>query len=299
MSRCLLDWPQVSGVFAEAMELPASQRTTFLLDRCGEDVELLHEVHRLVRCDQQAGDFLSDAASSTDDPEPVWETLEPGCVIAGRYRIDRQIGRGSMSGGVYEAFDLELEIRVAVKVVADAAEFLAARRVTHPNVCRVFDCVQSRYLILELLEGETLADRGVLAGEEMDALVRQLCAGLQAVHDAGLLHRDLKPANVFLSGSSCLSGRVVLIDFGLASGDDEEFPAREFAGTLPYMAPELFAGGPATEASDWFGLGAVLFEACTGKRPFEGGEIPVRWRGLIEGLLEVDPGRRPHPSFMS
>ena len=286
-----VQWPQVKAIFAEVLERPASQRSSFLLERCS-DSELLHEVHRLLQLEQRAGSFLSDPL---DFRTPLLRTLNPGDVVAKRYRIERLIGKGGMCGGVYEAFDLDLEIRVALKVIEDPREFLAARAVTHPNVCRVFDCGRDgdlRYLIMELLDGETLEQRlaggGPLTGAELEDLVRQLCAGLSAAHCVGVLHRDLKPANIFLTSS----GRIVLTDFGLAQVSGTCATSRQFIGTLPYMAPELFAGRSASIASDVFSLGVVLYEASTGKLPFEGGEVPVRWRRMIRGCLQVDPGKR-------
>ena len=282
--------PQLKTIFAEALERPVSQRSSFLIGRCS-DPEVLHEVHRLIHSEQKAGSFLSEPLDF--GTAPVLPTLDLGQIVAERYRIERLIGNGGMCGGVYEAFDLDLEIRVALKVIADSREFLTARAVTHPNVCRVFGCVDGRYLIMELLDGETLeqrlASRGPLVGAEMDDLVRQLCAGLSAAHAAGVLHRDLKPANVFLT----TSGRIVLTDFGLAQVSSGSCAtSRQFIGTLPYMAPELFAGRSASVASDVFSSGVVLFEACTGKLPFEGGEVPVRWRRLIRECMRVDPGKR-------
>ncbi len=284
---------QVKTIFAEALERPVSQRSSFLMGRCSSDPELLYEVHRLIGFDQKAGAFLSDPLDFGMAAPVQLSALELGTIVAGRYRIERLIGKGGMCGGVYEAFDSDLKILVALKVIEDSREFLTARAVTHPNVCRVFDCVDGRHLIMELLQGETLeqrlATRGPLVGEEMDDLVRQLCAGLAAAHAAGVLHRDLKPANIFLTSS----GRVVLTDFGLAQVSSGCCAtSRQFIGTLPYMAPELFAGRSASVASDVFSLGVVLFEACTGKLPFEGGEVPMRWRRLIRKCMQVDPARR-------
>jgi serine/threonine-protein kinase len=236
---------------------------------------------------------LSAPIDFGEGQEPISPALETGTVVGGRFRIERLIGRGGMCGGVYEAFDLGLKIRVALKTDADPQEFLTARTVTHPNVCRVFDYLDSRDLIMELLEGETLEQRlkrqGPLTAPEMESLVRQLSAGLTAAHAAGVLHRDLKPANVFLT----VTGRVVLTDFGLAQISRAACAtSRQFIGTLPYMAPELFAGRSASTASDIFSLGVVLFEACTGKLPFEGGVVPTCWRQLIASCMQVDPSKR-------
>jgi serine/threonine-protein kinase len=286
-------WPQVKSAFSEAMERPASQRSSFLLTRC-PDPELLCEVHRLIQLEPKAARFLSEPLEL--EPVGATEILEPGASVRQRYRIDRLIGSGGMCGGVYQAFDTELEIGVALKVVPDSREFLAARSVTHPNVCRVFDCGRDgavRFLTMELLIGQTLeerlATRGPLEGAELAAFVRQICAGLSAAHEAGVLHRDLKPANVFLTAG----GRVVLTDFGLAHTAGAASTSRQLIGTLPYMAPELFAGRSATVASDIYSLGVLLHEASTGKLPVDSAEVPRRWRRALRNCLQLDPGLRP------
>ena len=205
----------------------------------------------------------------------------PGTVVAGRYRIYGLIGRGGM-GEVYRGDDLKLGQSVALKFLprdverdgARRARFLEevkiARQISHPNVCRVYDVgdVDGRhFLSMEYVDGEDLAALlrriGHLPKEKAVQIARQLCAGLAAAHEQGVLHRDLKPANVMIDGR----GRAKITDFGLAvlgEGDDQE----RGAGTPAYMAPEQLAGGAATVKSDLYALGLVLYELFTGHRPF-------------------------------
>lgn len=218
-----------------------------------------------------------------------------GTLLAGRYRIVGLLGKGGM-GEVYRADDLTLGQPVALKFISrdlanDAArlstfldEVRAARQVAHANVCRVYDIGETedpsgggpvrRFLTMEYVDGEDLATSlrriGRFPEDKGLEIARQLCAGLAAVHERGLLHRDLKPANVMLDGR----GRVRLTDFGLAGEAQPGSAGRaEVAGTPAYMAPELLRGEPATLRSDIYALGLVLYEVFTGKRAFEAGTV--------------------------
>ncbi len=248
--------------------------------------------------------------------------LAPGQLLAARYRIVRPLGRGAV-GEVYEAEDLELGGRVAVKIlrpeIAGSAHILQrfkreiqlARKVTHPNVCRVFDLVYHTppegaglaFLTMELLEGETLAERlarkGPLPPAEVLAIVRQIAAALAAAHAAGVVHRDLKCGNVFLVEATG-GRRAVVTDFGLAvsplGGAAASLTATgELVGSPAYMAPEQVRGEEPTPATDVYALGVVLFEMVTGELPFAGKsafytalkrlqEPPPSPRGLVPDL---------------
>ena len=208
----------------------------------------------------------------------------PGTMLqAERYRIVGLLGRGGM-GEVYKAEDLKLEQLVALKflpeaLAADGAalarlhrEVRVARQISHRNVCRVYDIGEAgglHFLSMELIRGEELAATlkriGRLPADKAVEVARQLCAGLAAAHEAGVLHRDLKPANVMLDER----GNVRILDFGLA-GLAEEFRGGEIAsGTPAYMAPEQLAGKEVTAQSDIYALGLVLYEIFTGKRAFD------------------------------
>jgi predicted Ser/Thr protein kinase len=207
----------------------------------------------------------------------------PGTMLGGRYRVVGLLGRGGM-GEVYRADDLKLGQAVALKFLPEIVErdperlqrFLnevkLARQISHPNVCRVYDVGEvdgHHYLSMEYVDGEDLASLlrriGRLPGDKAIQTARQLCAGLAAAHDKGVLHRDLKPANVMLDGE----GRVRITDFGLAAILGQVTGADVHAGTPGYMAPEQIAGREVSVASDIFSLGIVLFELFTGKPVFK------------------------------
>ncbi len=207
----------------------------------------------------------------------------PGAMLGERYRIVGLLGRGGM-GEVYRADDLKLGQAVALKFLPKAvsgdesllarfhAEVRLARQVSHPNVCRIYDIgeIEGRhFLSMEYVDGEDLASLlkriGRLPVDKTVDIARQLCAGLHAAHERGVLHRDLKPANVMLDGR----GRVRITDFGLAVAAEEAANVGEVSGTPAYMAPEQLAGKPASVRSDLYALGLVLYEVATGKRAFD------------------------------
>jgi hypothetical protein len=186
-------------------------------------------------------------------------------------------------GEVYRADDLKLGQPIALKFVppgvARHAELQArlleevriARNVSHPNVCRVYDIVDAdgdTFIAMEYIDGEDLASLlrriGKLAPDKAADIARQLCAGVAAIHDKGLLHRDLKPANVMLDGR----GRARVMDFGLAIGAAAAGTRWEAAGTPAYMAPEQLDGRGVSAKTDVYALGLILFELLTGRRFF-------------------------------
>jgi hypothetical protein len=206
-----------------------------------------------------------------------------GTMLAGRYRIVGLLGRGGM-GEVYKAEDLKLNQPVALKFLPESLaldgamlarfhnEVRTARQITHPNVCRVHDIGEAaglHFLSMEFIDGEDLSSLlrriGRLPGDKAVELARQICAGLAAAHEAGVLHRDLKPANVMIDGR----GRARITDFGLAVVSAELSGAEVLAGTPAYMAPEQLTGKEATPKSDLYALGLVLYELFTGKRAYE------------------------------
>jgi hypothetical protein len=252
----------------------------------------------------------------------------PGLVLLERYRIIGLLGRGGM-GEVYRADDLKLGQPVALKflprhLAADAgrlerfyAEVRLARQVSHPNVCRVYDVGEvdgNAFLSMEYVDGEDLASLlkriGRLPSDKALEISRELCAGLAAAHDRGVLHRDLKPANVMIDGR----GRARITDFGLAVAAGAATNG-EISGTPAYMAPEQLAGMGASVRSDVYALGLVLYELYTGRKAFDGATLqeltrkhsestPAAPSAIAPGLepavervilrcLEKDPAARP------
>ncbi len=254
-------------------------------------------------------------------PQGEAQAYVPGQILAGRFRVVTRLGRGGM-GEVYRADDLKLGQPVALKFLdprvaaSTVAEVRAARGVSHPNVCRVFDVGEAAgrpFLSMEFVDGEDLGALlrriGRFPRERALEISRQLCAGLAAIHDAGLVHRDLKPGNVMIDGR----GRARITDFGIAveaapaagasgaagtggaaSGAAASSP---WAGTPAYMSPEQLAGEPASVRSDIYALGLVIFELFSGKPAFDAPDLAtIRKRkttgdppSLSSSLREADP----------
>lgn len=212
-------------------------------------------------------------------------------MLAGRYRVVARLGAGGM-GAVYRAEDLSLGQSVALKflppeVAADPArvgrlrqEVRVGREVSHPAVCRVYDIGEHRsergletFLTMEYIDGEDLSSLlrriGELPREKALAVIRQVCAGLGAAHERGVLHRDLKPANIMLDGR----GSARISDFGLAALGARVSGGAAAAGTPLYMAPEQLRGEEATARSDIYALGLIIYELLTGERPHGGATL--------------------------
>jgi eukaryotic-like serine/threonine-protein kinase len=248
----------------------------------------------------------------------------------GRYRLVRQLGAGGM-GEVWEADDTVLGRRVALKVLVQelandaratrrfVREARATAKLTHPNVTRVYDFGRDGdlpYLVMELLEGDTLADRlagGPLPPAEAARICAAVADALDAAHSRGIVHRDVKPANVLLTSA----GEVKVMDFGIAAAADEtqSTTGSGLYGTAAYVSPERAAGQAATPAADLYSLGAVLYELLTGRPPFVGDApvlvvrahlherprpvrelapwVPTRLATACEAALAKDPTQRP------
>jgi serine/threonine-protein kinase len=272
-------------------------------------------------------DDLTIGSGVTTTPAPI--RLTAGAIVAGRYRLVALLGRGGM-GEVYRADDLTLDQSVALKflpagIAVDAAhlaqfhnELRTARQVSHKNVCRLYDLGEAdgrRFLTMEYIDGEDLASLlrriGRFPEDRAVAIARQLCAGVAAAHDRGVVHRDLKPANVMIDGD----GNVRITDFGIATAAAAADGGSAVVGTPQYMSPEQLAGGAASTRTDIYALGLVLFEIFTGRRAHEAktlndlkalhdtGTITTP-TSIVQGLdpaiervilrcLDRDPTRRP------
>jgi hypothetical protein len=228
------------------------------------------------------------------------QPFTPGSVVAGRYRLVALLGRGGM-GAVYRADDLTLDQPVALKflpqrVAADSGqlarfhnELRIARQVSHKNVCRLYDLGEAdgrRFLTMEYIDGEDLGALlkriGRFPEDRAVAIARQLCAGVAAAHERGVIHRDLKPANVMIDGE----GNVRITDFGIATAAAEV--GGEIAGTPQYMAPEQLTGHAASIKTDIYALGLILFEVFTGKRTYDAKSIAE-----LKALHETDTVTTP------
>ena len=271
-------------MFAEARELSGESRLAFLSERCGDDQKLLRHVMSLLQADDKSGPL---------DSSPTISTLPVPQVVAGRFRIIRYIAEGGM-GTVYEAEDLTLGDRVALKtirpdIVSDPRaierfkrEILLGKKVTHHNVCRIYDLGTGRtedgteflFLTMQYLSGETLASRikrGPISTSEALPLIEDMTAALSAAHQAEVIHRDFKSGNVMLvSGPSRVCA--VVSDFGLARRVHDEVSLTQagMVGTVSYMAPEQIRGEPLTPVTDIYALGVVMYEMVTGELPFKG-----------------------------
>jgi len=253
-------------------------------------------------------------------------TFHAGDILSHRFKIVQFLAQGGM-GEVYEAEDLELGRRVALKTIRPEIatepriiqrfkrEITLSLKVTHPNVCRIFDLFHHRmewgtvdaelgFLAMELLRGETLASRlravGRMTSVEALPIVEQMAAGLAAAHHAGVVHRDFKSANVILvpadeDGHHESNGqRAVVTDFGLArsvAGGEGLSTGLGMVGTSAYMAPEQVEGGEVTPAADIYALGVVLYEMVTGVKPFVG-DSPLST--AVKRLKEAPASPRVH-----
>ncbi len=298
-------WEQIKSIFGAAVELPEEERPAFVARACGEDFEVHAEVLTLLAAHRSMGSFMNDPI--TVEPPPSLNShnryrLPLGEILCERFEIGRLLGEGGM-GRVYEALDLDLGVRLALKTIrpeiaADPRtidlfkhEIQLARQVTHPNVCRIFDLERHKgadhqitFLTMELLEGETLENllqrEGALDVGDAFPLIEQMVEGLMAIHDVAVIHRDFKPSNVLLVQTGTKT-RVVITDFGLARAKalaavNESAGGLRLmtglAGTPAYMAPEQLAGGEISPATDVYALGLVVYKMVTGRLPHERNE---------------------------
>jgi len=315
-------WQQVEALYHAARAQAPDARSTFLAAACAGDVELRREVESLLTQTRSADGFLSEPARALA-PEQLHE---PAGWMVGRkigvYQLQTLLGAGGM-GEVYRARDSKLGRDVAIKILPRAftrdhdrltrfereARMLAA--LNHPHIGAIYGLEETTQatgagqatlpaLVLELVEGPTLADRltaGPLAVHEALPLARQIAEALEAAHEKGIIHRDLKPANIKITAD----GMVKVLDFGLAKvfaeeatrPDPSQSPTlsvhgtREgvILGTAAYMSPEQARGQPVDKRTDIWAFGCVVFEMLTGRAPFAGNTVS----DLIAAILERQP----------
>src|SRR6516225_8373461 len=286
---------QIQELYHEAQEATADKRAALLAQA---DPELRREVESLLEA--TGAEFL-DRPAIQNAPHPTEDSIPTAMTSGaclGPYRIEGKLGEGGM-GEVFRAIDTRLGRAVAIKTTQQRfgarfeREARAIASLNHPNICTLHD-VGPNYLVMELVEGETIAARlksGPIPLNTALQYALQIAAALVEAHRKGIVHRDLKPSNIMIGKSG-----VKVLDFGLArSGKDETVTASHMViGTPAYMAPEQRAGEPADARSDIYSFGCVLHEMLTGGRvTAQRKRIPSRrLEKIVNRCLEQDPARR-------
>ncbi len=320
---------RIEALYHAALGRPPGERVAFLEQACAGDEGLLREVKSLLGYEVEA-DLLFE--------QPVLATATRKLAIGGTrfgpYELLDWIGSGGM-GEVYRARDTRLGREVAIKVLPEGAaddagrlrrferEGRSAAALNHPNIATVYEVGEhegTRFIAMELVEGQTLKDRleaGRLSVKELVDFASQIARGLAKAHASGFVHRDLKPGNLMVTSD----GLVKILDFGLArrtphASDVGSGITREgtVLGTVQYMSPEQAAARPHDHRSDQFSFGAILYEMATGRRAFErdtapqtlaaiiedepeslrtlNAEVPAGLSAIVERCLAKDPDRR-------
>ena len=340
-------WRQIQALFDLVVAYAPGSRSRVLADACAGDSTLRQDVASLLaranRTDGRLSAVVPGAAASLGMAAGP-DRQRPAFTGTSRFHLQRCLGSGGF-GLVYQVWDRERQTMVALKMLPTATpealyqfkqEFRALADLTHPNLVPLYELLADGpqwCFTMELIEGVPFGtsprrgpawpagDLGAnapagtatpLTWDDLRALLRQLAAGVEALHRAGKLHRDLKPSNVLVTRE----GRVVILDFGLVTDrvPDTIHATPALVGTPAYMAPEHWVGGPVSAASDWYSVGVMLYEALTGRLPVtgEGREVvthqpyaePPAPAALVEGLpddlnalcgalLRRDPQARP------
>ena len=301
-------WSRVEGLYHQAVLLDRAERASFLARACSDDQDLRAEVESLLDEDAGGDPFLDEpalavAARLVADEIPVLTGR-----AFGPYRIGRLLGAGGM-GDVYRGRDTVLDRDVAIKILPEAfnddaerlarfkqeAQFLAS--LGHPNIAAIYGVLDAdgiRGLVLELVDGETLADRiarGPIPLHDAARIARQVGEGLDAAHQRGMVHRDLKPANIKIAAN----GTTKILDFGLATSAAVDASVgggepRRVVGTASYMSPEQARGDIVDKRTDIWAFGCVCFEMLTGEPAFRtrrlgaethvAGDLQPKWSAL-------------------
>jgi serine/threonine protein kinase len=296
--ECSPSWEKLWESFHQIREAEPEDRANLLSGIQQSDPILFDQVKELLAADEKSGAVFEEIVAKElfllEEVENSAGKMDE--VLAGRFRILRELGKGGM-GSVYEALDEELGIHVALKMMRNdlaldpAArerfhrEINFARQITHPNACRIFDLFRHEdllFLTMELLQGETLHQKirreGALPSRVAMSIALQVSQALTAIHNAGILHRDFKSSNILLIANGN-DFRAVVTDFGLARTFHNESSLQvtetgQMFGTPEFMAPEQITKGVLTPATDVYALGLVFHEMVTGKLPLDG-ESPL------------------------
>ena len=298
-------WQQVEEVLQGALDLPWSERTSFIAERCGVDEELKEETTSLINAHEEAGNFIELPALSQDAHVLLGDTT---VLEVGQYVIIRPLGSGGM-GEVYLAQDQRLDRLVALKILpayfaADDArlgrfqrEARAASALNHPNILTIHEVGESGgtyFIATEFIDGPTLREltsRESLPINDVVDIVEQVASGLATAHQAGIVHRDIKPENIMRR----TDGLVKVLDFGIAKllerhdSDQAQLSVHTelgvVMGTVDYMSPEQARGLPVDERTDIWSLGVVLYEMLAQRLPFSGA---TRMDSMV-AILEREP----------
>ena len=311
------EWKQVSDLYHAALKLPENERAAFL-DACIASDSVRREVASLLAYERTGKRLMESPALEVatrmmSDNAPILTTGQ----TLGHYQIKSRLGKGGM-GEVYRAQDRKLGRDVAIKTLPPEfardpdrlarfnreAKLLAS--LNHPNIASIYGLEESgttQFLVLELVEGETLADRinsGPIPIEESLRLALQIAEALDAAHEKGVIHRDLKPANINITPD----GKVKVLDFGLAkafAGEKAEMNLTNsptlsdmatqrgvILGTAAYMSPEQARGKAVDKRTDIWAFGCVLYEMLTGQAAFQGEDVTEVLAAVVKGGANLD-----------
>ncbi|HAH48803.1 MAG TPA: hypothetical protein DCM07_28980, partial [Planctomycetaceae bacterium] len=295
----------IEGLFLMALEKKTpAERTAFLDEMCGDNLEQRRRVEALLLAYDDAGSFLEKSPVGSGDSQSMnLDFLTPSddpnlLGSLGEYQIYNIIGQGGM-GIVFRALDPKLNRIVAIKVMSPLLavnpnakkrflrEAQAAAAVSHPHIVTIHAVDEDKlpYLVMEYVVGQSLQQKldkvGSLKVTEILRIGSQIAEGLAAAHKQGLIHRDIKPANILLENGV---ERVKITDFGLARAVDDVTITRtgEVSGTPQYMSPEQATGDRIDQRSDLFSLGAVLYAMCTGRSPFRASNLAAVARRVCD-----------------
>lgn len=316
---------RLAGVFLlgeKLSQIPYTRRDRELLETLANQIALVHEnlnlkdrvrreqriktevlarfeegnINLLKECPTCGKCFDRDVINCTEDNSKLNFTLPVERTIENRYRLEKLLGKGGM-GAVYEATDLRINRRVAVKILSGAKfgnrealrrferEAQSAGRLNHRNIVTVFDygvlSTEGAFLVMELVGGESLSQifkrEGKLDLETVFKWFSQILDGVEKAHRSGIIHRDLKPDNIFVERDQSGDKRLCILDFGLARLNEMEIASPSNAtmpgmimGTLGYMSPEQLRGERADERADLFAVGVMIYEALFGEKPYRG-----------------------------
>jgi eukaryotic-like serine/threonine-protein kinase len=303
-------WQQIRDLLHSAMRLESAHRSVYLDKHCENDPTLRKDVDSFLAAEHEiSADFLESPALG--EVTPCEDNSSPSALPAGTrlgpHEITALLGAGGM-GEVYRARDTRLDRTVAIKILPPHSSSDPRRRqrferearaisaLQHPNICTLYDIGRDGdvdYLVMEFLEGETLASKLKKGSLPLELTLRygaEIADALDVAHHRGIIHRDLKPANIFVT----THGECKVLDFGLAKLDEEgslsESPKLsdvltgigQAMGTVAYMSPEQARGEPLDSRTDIFSLGAVLYEMATGKLPFTGRTSAVVFKAILD-----------------